>query len=115
MFASEQQIYPFPFEALVSDLKRFVNAELIWCQEEPKNMGPWNFMMEKMQSVFGALGRNREMLKYVGRVESASPATGLMSKHVKEQETLVGEALSLGPGKERSQRKKSQKKNKAGN
>ena len=90
-----EQIYPFPEHALNNDLKRFSNADVVWCQEEPKNMGAWNFIMEKMQPVFAELGRSDERLKYIGRPESASPATGLMSKHIKEQAKLVEEALSV--------------------
>jgi 2-oxoglutarate dehydrogenase E1 component len=87
-----EQFYPFPVTAIKETLTRYPNAkELVWCQEEPKNMGGWTFMEGKFEDLIP----RGDLLRYVGRAESASPATGNYSVHVKEQEKLVGEALSL--------------------
>ena len=62
-----EQLYPFPYKALNNELKRFPTAELIWCQEEPRNMGAWTFVIEPMQTIFKQLGREKEQLVFVGR------------------------------------------------
>jgi len=90
-----EQIYPFPFEPLNEDLGRFVNADFVWCQEEPRNMGAWTYTIEPMQKVLEGIGRGNERVLYAGRVESASPATGLMSKHIKEHNNLIENALNI--------------------
>ena len=102
-----EQIYPFPYKALSNDLKRFRNAEFVWCQEEPRNMGVWTFIIEPMQIILDKLGRGADRINYVGRSESASPATGLMSKHLAEQENLINQALKPGTN---SRKKKTKQK-----
>jgi len=88
-----EQFYPFPLSAITETIARYVNAnELIWCQEEPKNMGAWTFMEGKFED----LVPGGDQLRYVGRAESASPATGNYSVHTQEQERLVREALTVG-------------------
>jgi 2-oxoglutarate dehydrogenase E1 component len=87
-----EQFYPFPLSAIEGICARYSNAgDLIWCQEEPKNMGAWTFM----ESKFEELVPGGDRLRYVGRAESPSPATGSYAVHVKEQEQLVREALTL--------------------
>jgi 2-oxoglutarate dehydrogenase E1 component len=103
-----EQIYPFPFEPLNEDLGRFVNADFVWCQEEPRNMGAWTYTIEPMQKVLEGIGRGNERVLYAGRVESASPATGLMSKHIKEHNNLIENALNI-QNKMAKARKKSSK------
>jgi len=85
-----EQFYPFPLSAITETIATYANAnELIWCQEEPKNMGAWTFMEGKFED----LVPGGDQLRYVGRAESASPATGNYSVHTQEQEKLVSEAL----------------------
>jgi len=87
-----EQFYPFPLSAIKDAVARYSNAtDLVWCQEEPKNMGAWTFMEAKFEDLVPGGDR----LRYVGRAESPSPATGSYAVHVKEQEKLVHEALNL--------------------
>ncbi|MEM8689364.1 MAG: 2-oxoglutarate dehydrogenase E1 component [Pseudomonadota bacterium] len=90
-----EQLYPFPYRALMKDLPRFPNAEIVWCQEEPKNMGSWSFVEPNIESVLNRLDVKSKRPRYVGRPAAASPATGLMSVHLKEVETFLNEALTL--------------------
>ena len=90
-----EQLYPFPHKALAAELARFPGAEIVWCQEEPKNMGPWTHVMPEIESVMEGLGSKQARLRYAGRPAAASPATGLFKRHVKEQNKLVNEALTL--------------------
>ncbi len=90
-----EQLYPFPYRALMKDLPRFPNAEVIWCQEEPKNMGAWSFAEPNIESVLNRLDVQAKRARYVGRPQAASPATGLMSVHLKEVEAYINEALTL--------------------
>lgn len=94
-----EQLYPFPDEALIHELKRFKNADVVWCQEEPRNMGAWTFLIERLSELVLGLGHKSTSLKYAGRPEAAAPATGLMSKHLVQQAKLVDEALSVTPAK----------------
>ena len=84
-----EQLYPFPLEALEEELARYPQAELVWCQEEPRNMGAWGFVLQR----FLDLGRS---LRYCGRPESSSPATGSYRRHQAEQMGLVERALQGG-------------------
>jgi multifunctional 2-oxoglutarate metabolism enzyme len=87
-----EQFYPFPLTAIKAVIEKYANAsELVWCQEEPKNMGGWTFMESRLENLMARCDRPR----YVGRAESASPATGSYAMHIKEQQRLVGEALGL--------------------
>jgi len=87
-----EQFYPFPRTALTEAVARYPNAtDLVWCQEEPKNMGGWTFMEGKFEDLIPEGDR----LRYVGRAESPSPATGNYAVHVREQERLVREALVI--------------------
>jgi 2-oxoglutarate dehydrogenase E1 component len=82
-----EQLYPFPRAVLQVVVARAPSAELVWCQEEPKNMGPWPYLLQR----FADLGWN---VRYAGRPASASPATGSYRRHGAEQEHLVRRALS---------------------
>ncbi|THD85072.1 2-oxoglutarate dehydrogenase E1 component [Aliigemmobacter aestuarii] len=90
-----EQLYPFPAQSLRAELGRFPQAEIIWCQEEPKNQGYWSFIEPNIEWVLEQVGGASSRARYVGRSASASPATGLASKHKMEQEALVNEALSF--------------------
>ncbi|MEQ1577240.1 MAG: 2-oxoglutarate dehydrogenase E1 component [Hyphomicrobium sp.] len=88
-----EQLYPFPARTMMAELNRFPNAAMIWCQEEPKNMGAWTFIEPNIAWVMQQIHRGGETLHYAGRAASASTATGLMSRHLQEQNALVAEAL----------------------
>ena len=90
-----EQLYPFPSESLAEELAQYSNADIIWCQEEPKNMGAWSFIEPLIEEVLGEIKHKAGRAKYVGRIATASPATGLLSTHLEEQAKLVDEALSL--------------------
>jgi 2-oxoglutarate dehydrogenase E1 component len=90
----QEQLYPFPRKTLGAELKRFPQAELIWCQEEPKNMGAWTFINPLLEEVMQEVGMKATRPVYVGRKEAASPATGLARRHQQEQEALVMAALT---------------------
>ncbi|MFN7037993.1 MAG: 2-oxoglutarate dehydrogenase E1 component [Alphaproteobacteria bacterium] len=85
-----EQLYPFAKEEIIAELNKYKNAEIIWCQEEPKNMGAWNFIASKMEDII-----DNKKLKYIGRKEAASPAVGYKKIHDKEQADLVNEALTI--------------------
>ncbi len=91
-----EQFYPFPAQALTKELERFKAAEIVWCQEEPKNQGAWTFVEPNLEWVLGRIGAAHPRPRYAGRAAAASPATGLASKHKAEQEALVNDALTLG-------------------
>ncbi|GGH38644.1 2-oxoglutarate dehydrogenase E1 component [Cribrihabitans marinus] len=90
-----EQFYPFPAHALINELERFKGAEMIWCQEEPKNQGAWSFIEPNIEWVLTRIKAKHTRPRYVGRATSASPATGLASQHKAQQEALVDEALSI--------------------
>ena len=90
-----EQIYPFPHRTLVRVLSERPDAEVIWCQEEPRNMGSWDFVDHRIEAVMNDVGGKFSRPRYVGRPEAASPATGSMSRHVKEQNKLINEALDM--------------------
>jgi 2-oxoglutarate dehydrogenase E1 component len=89
-----EQYYPFPARAIKAELARYKNAEVLWCQEEPQNMGAWTFLAPKIEDVMESLGRT-DRLRYAGRVEAASPAAGYLKIHEREQKALVEQALTL--------------------
>jgi 2-oxoglutarate dehydrogenase E1 component len=89
-----EQLYPFPFELMTTELKSFAKlAKVVWCQEEPKNMGAWNFIEDRLERCLGDAGGKVKRPTYVGRAESASTATGSHHKHEEQQHALVEEAL----------------------
>ena len=91
-----EQLYPYPCDAMVSELSRFKNVEtVVWCQEEPKNMGAWSFIDPLLEESLGKCKLAATRAKYAGRRAAASPATGQMSLHVKQQKDLVDQALTL--------------------
>ena len=88
-----EQLYPVPGKSLRIELARFKQAEWVWCQEEPRNQGAWSFIEPELEAILIELGAKHTRPRYAGRTASASPATGLASRHKYEQETLVKEAL----------------------
>jgi 2-oxoglutarate dehydrogenase E1 component len=89
-----EQFYPWPIKSLSSELSRFPNAEVVWCQEEPKNMGGWQFVDPWLELTLEKLPIAAKRARYAGRPATASTAAGLMSKHLKELEAFLNDALS---------------------
>ncbi|HXX49371.1 MAG TPA: 2-oxoglutarate dehydrogenase E1 component [Myxococcota bacterium] len=85
-----EELHPFPFDALGAALARYGASEVAWVQEEPWNMGAWQFVSERLRRVLPAA----KSLRYVGRRESASPATGSYRLHEEEQAEFVREAFA---------------------
>ena len=89
-----EQFYPWPMKSLTTELSRFANAELVWCQEEPKNMGAWTFVDPWLELTLGKMKVAAKRARYVGRPASASTAAGLMSRHTRELKAFLAEALA---------------------
>ncbi|WP_291855776.1 2-oxoglutarate dehydrogenase E1 component [Bradyrhizobium sp.] len=88
-----EQLYPVPLKALVQELARFKNAEVVWCQEEPRNMGAWHFIEPYLEWVLNQVHAPNRRPRYAGRAASAATATGLMSKHLAQLKAMLDEAL----------------------
>jgi 2-oxoglutarate dehydrogenase E1 component len=88
-----EQLYPFPTKAMVHELSRFKQAEVVWCQEEPRNMGAWFFVDTFIEWVLNQIRAKHRRPRYAGRPASAATATGLMSKHVAQLKVLLEDAL----------------------
>ena len=89
-----EQLYPFPTKALISELSRFKQAEMLWCQEEPRNMGAWFFVDVFLEWILNQIGAKHRSMRYAGRPAAASTAVGLMSRHLAQLKQLLDEALS---------------------
>jgi 2-oxoglutarate dehydrogenase E1 component len=89
-----EQLYPFPLKALVHELSRFKKADIVWCQEEPKNMGSWSFVESYIEWVLGQAGLKSKRPRYVGRPASAATATGLLTRHNAQLRAFLEEAFS---------------------
>ncbi|MDG2033934.1 MAG: hypothetical protein P8J29_08350, partial [Rhodospirillales bacterium] len=100
-----EQLYPWPRTGLAKTLSVYPNAEIIWCQEEPANMGAWTYLIQRLEYILMALDQGKVQHRrplYVGRRASASPAAGSLGVHNKEQAKLVSEALTV-PAKDLEQ------------
>ncbi|MCB9990892.1 MAG: 2-oxoglutarate dehydrogenase E1 component [Rhodospirillales bacterium] len=95
MIMRVEQLYPFPKNALGKELALYPNADIVWCQEEPRNMGSWLMVQEEIEEMLGEINHKAGRAKYVGRPSAASPATGLLKRHQLQQAALVNEALSV--------------------
>jgi 2-oxoglutarate dehydrogenase E1 component len=83
-----EQLYPFPYETLEEELQEFKNCEVIWCQEEPKNMGAWQFVEQRIQRALIKIGIEKK-LYFIGRRAAASPATGAFDRHLQNQKNII--------------------------
>lgn len=83
-----EQLYPFPYEPLTLELEQFKNAEIIWCQEEPKNMGAWGFVSSRIENLLEKLQMKNRILYFIGRRASAVPATGSYDRHLSNQKNI---------------------------
>ncbi len=89
-----EQFYPWPMQSLRKELSRFSRAQIVWCQEEPKNMGGWTFVDPWLELTLERSELAARRARYVGRPASASTAAGIASRHQKELQTFVNEALA---------------------
>ncbi|WP_114943435.1 2-oxoglutarate dehydrogenase E1 component [Microvirga calopogonii] len=89
-----EQLYPFPAKSVAAELSRFKKADVVWCQEEPKNMGSWMFVEPYLEWVLKTAGSKVDRPRYVGRPASAATATGLMSKHTAQLQAFLDEAFA---------------------
>lgn len=89
------QLAPFPFDLVCRELKRYPNAEMVWCQEEPKNMGAYRHIEPRMITCMKHEGRDFPPLRYIGRESASSPATGYKAVHSAQQEKFLNEAMNL--------------------
>jgi len=89
-----EQFYPFPAQSLVKELRRFPDADIVWCQEEPKNQGAWTFVEPNIEWVLNRLKAKWRRPAYAGRPAAASPATGLARLHKEQQDALIKDALT---------------------
>ncbi|MBX3553910.1 MAG: 2-oxoglutarate dehydrogenase E1 component, partial [Pseudolabrys sp.] len=88
-----EQLYPFPTKAIANELSRFKQAEVVWCQEEPRNMGAWHFVEHYIEWVLNQIEAKQRRPRYATRPASASTAVGQMSKHLAQLKQLLDEAL----------------------
>ncbi len=88
-----EQLYPFPTKALMQELQRFKQAEIVWCQEEPRNMGAWFFVDTFIEWTLNQIQAKHRRPRYAGRPASASTAVGQMSKHNAQLKQFLDEAL----------------------
>ena len=94
-----EQLYPFPRKAVKEMLAKTPKASIVWCQEEPKNMGGWTFVRDFIEDIMAEVGMTQQRLAYAGRAAAASPAAGTLSRHNREQNDLVEAALDLSANK----------------
>jgi 2-oxoglutarate dehydrogenase E1 component len=90
-----EQFYPFPARSLMHELQRFKGADMVWAQEEPKNMGAWSFIEPNLEWALSRAGCKMTRPRYAGRPAAASPAVGTMSAHLAQLKNLLDEALTL--------------------
>ncbi|MEL7128802.1 MAG: 2-oxoglutarate dehydrogenase E1 component, partial [Pseudomonadota bacterium] len=92
-----EQFYPVPRKAMMKELKRFKGAEMVWCQEEPRNMGGWGFIRDEIEWCAMQVGVEHPRPNYAGRAPAAATATGLLSKHNEEKDAFIELALGASP------------------
>ncbi len=90
-----EQLYPFPARSMLSEIRRFPKADIVWCQEEPKNQGAWNFIEPNIEWVLNQAKARVRRPRYIGRPAAAAPAGGLLKQHNQEQAMIVDQALDL--------------------
>ena len=89
-----EQISPFPFDLVAEAMKTYGNAEVVWAQEEPKNMGAWSFVQDRIMTASRVVNDEKRSPGYVGRKTMASTAEGYGSVHAREQKSIIDLALS---------------------
>ncbi|WP_075219805.1 2-oxoglutarate dehydrogenase E1 component [Acuticoccus yangtzensis] len=91
-----EQLYPFPAKSIVNELKRFPNADLVWCQEEPANMGSWTFVSPYLDWCLTQVKMASQRPRYIGRPAAASPATGLAKRHTQQLDAFLEQIYGEG-------------------
>lgn len=91
-----EQLYPFPDDVLGEELQRFTNAEVVWCQEEPENMGAWSFVVRIIEKILRDNNHKpNQHVDFYGRRAAASPATGSAKRHIEEQQKIINDVLTI--------------------
>ncbi|MGV6820291.1 MAG: 2-oxoglutarate dehydrogenase E1 component [Parvularcula sp.] len=90
-----EQFYPVPVHSLIKELRRFDQAEMVWCQEEPKNMGGWSFIEPNLEWVLNQIEAKHRRPRYVGRPASAATATGHAKQHTEELKAFLNDAFEV--------------------
>lgn len=90
-----EQIAPFPYHSVRKQLSRYPNADTVFCQEEHRNQGAWNYMKSRMGALLKDLGHPSGYLKFRGRPVSGSTAVGSMQRHKAEVEKLLTDAFDM--------------------
>jgi len=88
-----EQLHPFPFSSLMKELARFPNADMVWCQEEPRNMGGWSFVEPAIERSLERIDHPTKRPVYAGRPASASTAAGTKALHDKELAAFLDAAF----------------------
>lgn len=88
-----EQLYPVPMKALLAELQRFKQAEMVWCQEEPRNMGAWHFIEPYLEWVLNQAGATQKRARYAGRPQAAATAVGVMSRHLGQLKAIFDDVL----------------------
>ncbi|WP_022728555.1 2-oxoglutarate dehydrogenase E1 component [Fodinicurvata sediminis] len=91
-----EQLYPFPVDGLATELEPYKHCDIVWCQEEPRNMGAWSVVESFIEEVATDVGFKNPRPRYAGRRSAASPATGSFKRHEAEQAQLIDEAFTKG-------------------
>ncbi|XP_065318343.1 2-oxoglutarate dehydrogenase complex component E1-like isoform X2 [Gordionus sp. m RMFG-2023] len=86
-----EQLSPFPFDLIEDEILKYPNAELVWVQEEPKNMGAWQYICPRIKTAL----RKQKSIKYIGRQVASSPATGNKFQHQSEFDQLMKDSLDI--------------------
>jgi 2-oxoglutarate dehydrogenase E1 component len=86
-----EQIAPFPFDLVKEECEKYIDAEVIFCQEEHKNQGAWSYVQPRFQTAIGGYDR---MVHYVGRETAPSPATGSKAMHNREYNKMMAQAMA---------------------
>lgn len=90
-----EQIYPFPDDEVGALIERFSGADVIWCQEEPRNLGPAIIVEQTLRKLLVGAGREKDRVSYAGRVPAPTPGGGSKRRHIREQEELCASALGI--------------------
>ncbi len=93
VFIRIEQLYPFPAKTLANLLKKYENAEFLWCQEEPKNMGAWNTVRNYIDRTLNIISFSKDKVQFVGRKAASSTATGNLNKHLAQQKEILEKIL----------------------
>ena len=83
-----EQLSPFPFDHIAKYIKKYNNAHVVWCQEEPKNQGAWNYVKDRINNCIQSSGQNK-VIKYYGRPTMASTAEGYNQRHIIQQNKII--------------------------